>query len=250
MNIKELIKDKNKQLRKRKQEKQLNRHGFIVLSNEEIIKQKDAKNWIILPDGDAISKEFLERDGFLKRKDSEVKNKYYLMLQKIDLKDLIEKSEFINLLCVDTYPDCNNCEKSEGGCQAKYNLIPQHSLPLKNKEENYLSKDNWNIPDDERRIIEKCMKPLYEYSSIVVKAFGGAYEKPIHEVDIEILPPWIVFPLYQPSSMVWRMGPGEDYGAVFSRMISNADKEKLRYYITHYPIPDYMKPMGWYNWWM
>ena len=249
MSIKRLIKDKHKQLRKRKQEKQLIRHGLIILSNEEIIKQKDAKNWIILPDGDAISKEFLEREGFLKRKGSEIKNEYYYKLQNIDIKDLIRKSEYIDLLCVNTYPDCGDCEKRKSGCQAQYNRFPEHNLPLKDEKENYMSRDNWALTEKECETVDKFLKDLCDYASIVISAFGCTYEKPIHEVDIEILPPWIVFPAYRAGSIAWRMGLGEDYGAIFGQMIKHADKETLRYYITHYPIPDYMKPMGWYNWW-
>jgi hypothetical protein len=157
------------------------------------------------------------------------KRKWEKELEDINIEDLIKKSEYINSLCVETYRNYPTDK-----------IV--HNLPLKDEKKKYTDPDNWDITDEEKETVIKYMDDLYAYENIISHIFRNC--KPPQKVNLTILPPWIVFPAYRAGgSIVWKMGPGESYIYLFSRMIEEMDNDKLKEYKAQYPVPKYMEDM-------
>lgn len=55
------------------------------------------------------------------------------------------------------------------------------------------------------------------------------------------LPPFIVFPMYAPTSLGWRMGIGQEYAEYWHMIIKASSEEEIRFYCEQFDYP---------SWWM
>lgn len=120
-----------------------------------------------------------------------------------------------------------------------------HHLPLKDKDDDYLAEDNWDLPDEAKKEIHELVEKLREYYDAIYtvryytsKGKFNLYGTPfVHEV----LPPWIVFPHYGAMSLGWRMGAGEEYMEIYISYINSLSDERYEAYTNTYPVPEYMR---------
>lgn len=54
-----------------------------------------------------------------------------------------------------------------------------------------------------------------------------------------LLPPFLVFPLYSPTSLGWRMGSGADYAEYWAKFMKNLSKEERNEYLSKYEYPEW-----------
>ena len=122
-------------------------------------------------------------------------------------------------------------------------VLYSHHLPLM-ESELPLKNDNWDLPETDKVKIKNALKMLGEYQKAVINAyFLPLFQKNNSSVEFvhELLPPWIVFPLYDSVTMGWRMGNGEAYMKVFTSYIDALSEEQRKTYAENYPTPVYME---------
>ena len=147
-----------------------------------------------------------------------------------NLENLIKKSKYIQSLCInDPGIECFGPM-----------LVTGHALPLINKTKHALDTENWNLDEETKATIQKYVEELYDYAKAAIK-----------ENEKEVLPPWIVFPLYNSITMGWRMGLGEDYEIFFCKYIQHLKEknpDECKRYVKKYPRPEYFdNRCKWYD---
>lgn len=154
-------------------------------------------------------------------------------LKRINIQALVEKSNYIQSFCI-------NEQRMHEGLGTP---VLWHSLPVKNKKEHPLKSQNWDLPESDIAVIKKFNKQLTDYAFIlldVVDAQKGYPAKAALSNITDFLPPWLVFPLYDPLSMGWRMGIGEDYMGEYRDFLKSLSEDEYEAYSKVYPCPDYM----------
>lgn len=146
---------------------------------------------------------------------------------------MIKESEYVQSKCVNKL--CVN--------EVTHQKYWQHSLPLKDEEEWFGRPENWNLPKDEILKIERITKELVKYANLVIDVSyfqKGKLIKNFANEITDILPPWIVFPLYNSYTKGWRMGIGEEYVDAYIDFLRSLTKEEFEIYDKTYPQPEYM----------
>ena len=154
-----------------------------------------------------------------------LRNKRY-NCRPTNIKKYIAKSEYIQKFCI-------NEKRGEGS----HLFFWTHHLPLKDTAAFAMDEENWDLPQDVVETISRYAKELGEYAE---KTESRIKESDIPEFK-EVLPPWIVFPLYPVNTIGWRMGIGEGYMMAFSKFLESLSKEELEEYKNLYPEPEYFK---------
>lgn len=144
------------------------------------------------------------------------------------IEQLVKISEEIRELCINEYQN---------------EFFTSHHLPLKDNAKHALDPDNWDLSEDQLNKVKQGLKQLAKYAEYIIRRYNSYWaESPNGTVFTEeLLPRWVVFPLYSRSTIGWRMGPGADYADL---MISYADSltdEERKKYIAKYPVPDYWR---------
>lgn len=153
-----------------------------------------------------------------------------------DYDALIKASNEIQAYCI------NELEEKTS---AKFGFTKYyHHLPLKSIKESALSKENWDLPDEDIEKIVQRNDVLMKYASAVCYIHlynaDGTYNKTGNTFTKEILPPHIVFPLFDSFTMHWRMGIGETYMDAFIGFIYSLTDKQREAYLEKYPEPEYM----------
>lgn len=166
--------------------------------------------------------------------------KAILYLDKVDYSALIKYSERIQSFHIN--------EKMEKGAFYQLPLLEKaifHHLPLKDKDDDYLSSDNWDLSEEEKSEIHELLEKLNEYydAIYIVRYYTpkGKFILNGNEFKYEVLPPWIVFPQYTAMSLGWRMGSGEEYMEIYLSYIDTLSDEQYEAYTNKYPTPEYME---------
>lgn len=94
----------------------------------------------------------------------------------------------------------------------------RHTLPLIDVKKDYLSPENWDLDKKTLDEIQEKRKQLAKYASKMDKKYHSQLSKG-RKIQEQLLPPWVVFPLYDARSLGWRMGAGEAY-ALLSMVLS------------------------------
>ena len=120
----------------------------------------------------------------------------------------------------------------------------EHHLPLLDENKLALDSSNWDLTDADKEKISNALEKLKIYYGAVYDAYGDMIyhrNQNSHRFDRELLPPWIVFPLYSVRTLGWRMGSGEEYRDIFSYFLNSLTDEQCEEYDKAYPEPEYMK---------
>lgn len=169
--------------------------------------------------------------GLLKRRKYKKAVQY---LENIDYSILIQYSERIQSYHINESMDLPLEEKAIF-----------HHLPLKDKDGDYLSDDNWDLSDEAKREIHVLVGKLREYYDAICTVWyytpKGKFNLNGNDFMYEVLPPWIVFPHYSAMSMGWRMGDGEEYMEIYIGYINSLSGEQYEAYTNKFPTPEYMK---------
>ena len=150
----------------------------------------------------------------------------------MDIPALIEASKYVQSKCL------NDCYAHE-----VFGNVWCHALPLKDKEKHFLSPSNWDLPESEIAKIQDITKKLNDYATVVFDLVYSQKGKPLKDSlkkITDMLPPWMVFPLYDAYCMGWRMGNGEEYQDVYIGFIRSLTEEEFEVYNKAYPQPEYM----------
>lgn len=154
-------------------------------------------------------------------------------LKNADYTALLQASNEVQDYCIN--------EKHE---TEKYTLYSHH-LPLKNDSESSYNDENWDLSDEDKGKIMERVAKLETYASALYYAShydeNGEYDRSGKAPVQEVLPPFVVFPLYDGRTIGWRMGLGEEYMDIFLNYIYSLDDKQRRAYFLKYPVPDYMK---------
>ncbi len=156
-----------------------------------------------------------------------------IKLKSFCIAELIAESEYVQEKCV------NEVHPHE-----LFGEVWTHTLPLKEKEKHFLDPSNWDLPETEIEKIQGINKKLNDYALVVFDFVYGGSKIPLKEAlssVTDLLPPWIVFPLYTVSCMGWRMGNGEEYQDVYVNFIHSLTEEEFERYNEAYPVPEYIK---------
>ena len=116
-------------------------------------------------------------------------------------------------------------------------------MPLKDNAKHALDPDNWDLPEDQLDKVKQGLKQLAKYAEYIMKRYDS-YWAQIPDGTVfteELLPRWVVFPLYSRSTIGWRMGSGEDYAALMCSYAGSLTDEERKKYIAKYPVPDYWR---------
>ncbi len=154
-------------------------------------------------------------------------------LRSFCIAELIVESEYVQAKCV-----------NEVHTLELLGEVWTHMLPLKEKEKHFLEPSNWDLPETEIKKIQDINKKLNEYALVIFDLVYGGTKLPLKEVldsVTDLLPPWVVFPLYTASCMGWRMGNGAKYQDVYVKFILSLTEEEFERYNKTYPVPDYIK---------
>lgn len=123
-----------------------------------------------------------------------------------------------------------------------------HSLPLKNEKLPFLEEWNWNLPEDEKKQIKYIIEEHKKYINFILSVspafFKPSLKEPIksHLNKItDFLPPWVVFPLFDSSTIHWKMGTGESYISAYVDFQEELTDEEFALYHKVYPQPDYIE---------
>lgn len=168
-------------------------------------------------------------------KNEKEKNKLLPKIKKINIDLLLEKSNYIQSKCINK-PITN---KNNEIC------FWEHHLPLKSLKEHSLEPNNWALPENEIIKINEYQASLAEYANLLIDLWYANNNKPIKEFlnnYLDVLSPWIVFPLYNSSTIGWRMGLGEEYIYFYTNFIRSLSEEEFRKYDANYKQPEYMFP--------
>lgn len=153
-------------------------------------------------------------------------------INRIDLQELIQESNYIQQFCEN---------------QDRYNLLYRyrywyHALPLRNEQFSSLNPLNWNLPWKVIKKILKYKSDLEYYAKLIM--YLDQHQKPITDYFdsvIEILPPYVVFPLYDSKNKHWKKGLAWIYYDIYYDMAINMSDEEIINYFTEYPEPKYFK---------
>ena len=115
-----------------------------------------------------------------------------------------------------------------------------HALPLINQDKHYLSPENWDLDKKFIEEIQRKRELLGEYASEMVKKYYS-FDFEAAQPEEQLLPPWIVFPLYHSHSLGWRMGTGEVYESLFLKFFVSMPNEAREEYKKTYSVPEYME---------
>lgn len=97
-----------------------------------------------------------------------------------------------------------------------------------------------NIPGNDNEKWEELNTSFPTHRETAGKYVHLLYELINHgvvHIDHIPLPPFIVFPMYSPRSLGWRMGAGEEYMECWGPIIRDLPKEKLEEYCTQFDYP-------------
>ena len=94
-----------------------------------------------------------------------------------------------------------------------------------------LSKDDYEKWDELKTVFPSHRELVNKYTSKVHKLLKK------NKLNHIPLPPFIVFPMYSPVTIGWRMGTGEDYESDWMKVIKNLSKEELTEYCSQYNYP-------------
>ena len=118
--------------------------------------------------------------------------------------------------------------------------IYSHTLPLIDTQKDYLSPENWDLDKEVVEDIQENRKLLGKYASKMDKKYNSQLSKG-KKIQEQLLPPWVVFPLYDSRSLGWRMGAGESYSLLFSMFFMSLSPEEKDDYKKKHPLPEYIK---------
>lgn len=150
-------------------------------------------------------------------------------LDKGYLTEFLKEGNYILSLCEDKETD-NEWEPIE------------HHLPLIDPSKLWIDANNWNLSKIEKRKVKDYQDDLKLYASGVVRA----YRETDSEIP-EILPLWIVFPIYSAVTIGWRMGLGEEYEIIYNKMLKGMTTNERTAYKSKYPAPKYMAVRSGYD---
>lgn len=156
-----------------------------------------------------------------------------------DIKELIEQSNFIIENCkielMNTVLD-----KKEYLCH----------LPLINEDNSWMDEDNWDLSEKRKDIIKKNIKNLEKYASYIIEIYKhNIHKKGFNKNNFnyellyktnEVLPPWIIFPLYNNNSIYWKYDLAKDYMDAFNMYVNIMPLDNKTEYFREYPVPSYL----------
>ena len=116
----------------------------------------------------------------------------------------------------------------------------RHTLPLIDAKKDYLSPENWDLDKKTLDEIQEKRKQLAKYASKIDKKYHSQLSKG-KKIQEQLLPPWVVFPLYDAYSLGWRMGAGEVYEILFIEFFRTLSQDEREEYMKTYPMPEYME---------
>lgn len=149
-----------------------------------------------------------------------------------DISSLLEKSDYIHSKCI------NRRYLAEDGMESCF-----HALPLKSAQSHYLDPANWDLSEEDVSQIQAFNTDLRNYAKGVLhlcrsNASCRALSPRLSAVT-DILPPWVVFPLYQACDPGWDAGIGGMYMDAHMRYLHNLPVDQFKAYRDRYPLPDY-----------
>ena len=96
-----------------------------------------------------------------------------------------------------------------------------------------LNPENWNLPEREIEVVQRCMGEIYEYASKMYQFFPKGTYIPTEFV----ITPEYLFRWYNPRSIAWRMGPGEGYAEWFHEKYQSLSGKEKTLVDKWYPMP-------------
>ena len=154
------------------------------------------------------------------------KRKAIRYFKKLDVQKLVSLSDSVQRFCVNETENGRNY---------------YHHLPLKSTKCLALDIDNWDLSSNDIENVKNSCRTLFQYFNNALILFKNESTDIIKE---KLLPPWVVFPLYDRHSMYWHMGDGEAYEGLFADILCSLSKEEFAAYQIRYPIPAYMDETG------
>lgn len=160
------------------------------------------------------------------KKDYEQAHKF---LKVLDIEQLIKASEKVQSLCVNV----------------KHDNSYEHHLPLKDLSKSAFDMSNWDLPEKTADEVAELLENLYHYYEMmfVLRYYtaNGDYVREGNDFVCEVLPPWLVFPLYDGFSIWWRHSGAEDYMKIFFGYRDLLSDKELEEYKKTYPFPEYLE---------
>ena len=156
-------------------------------------------------------------------------------LQDADYSELMKANELIQSYIID--------KPFEATFETGNVTLYVHHLPLLNINESELDESNWDLSETAKKQVKEALAKLDEYRDAVLIAYQNecCFSKNKNvEFARELLPPWIVFPLYDSVTIGWRMGTGEVYMEIFLSFVDSLTDEQKKAYAETYPMPSYM----------
>lgn len=154
-------------------------------------------------------------------------------IKNINIDSLLEKSNYIQSKCINE----KIVNKNNNTC------FWNHYLPLKSFDNSLLNCNNWDLPENEIIKINEYQKILVNYANLLIDLWYINNNKPINNMInnyLNILPPWIIFPIYNASAIGWRMGTGETYVYFYINFLKSLSEEEFEKYNITYIQPEYM----------
>jgi len=123
-----------------------------------------------------------------------------------NIKDLVDKSHYIQSFCV-------NEKEIYSATLFKW----CHHLPLKDKNGSILEPNNWDLTTKESRKICFYWRELDQYAGTISSDIVIDDKLPLLK---QVLPPWIVFPLFPKDEIYWNQGKGEFYFKAYQKFLN------------------------------
>lgn len=153
--------------------------------------------------------------------------------ENVNINELIQKSEWVQSLCIN--------ENIGKGCY-------RHHLPLKQeKYPTHYSPDDWDLPKETTERImetEKELEQFYVYALwLATEGEGYITDENVKKLNFsyvknKMLPTWIAFPIYDSASMAWRQWL-ENYSTLFHLFLNSLSEKERLAYCERYPLPPY-----------
>lgn len=149
-------------------------------------------------------------------------------MKKPNVEHLIQISNEIQDLCIDI----------------KHNINYEHHLPYINNKGRPDWYDTFDLPNKEE-VIQKLKELDIYYRYLSKKIYYTWYGKFIlhgnwTKLDVEVLPPWIVYPHVPRCSGFWTQGAGDGYYMLWSDYLRTLSEEDEAKYEEKWPLPEYM----------
>lgn len=115
----------------------------------------------------------------------------------------------------------------------------RHIMPLKDKNGCASEKENWNLSEMTLLRVNVALRKLNEYADKITKLFS---EDKDTALGCFILPPWLVFPLYEENDENWLKNKNAGiYDILYSAFIYRLTDVERKIYFQKYPVPEYIE---------